>query len=234
MLNKAQLDTITNSKLFRGISPSEIEAFLQTAELNIRRYKKNERVINEGDETDEVFVLLSGRVTGERNTSDGRAVTVNEMAAGDVFGDLISGVSEKSPVDVTAREISEMLSFKIESILRPDERLGAARSRLVRNLILVISDKYFALNRRVRILESNSLRERISLYLLAGYKKEEGAAFMLSHNREEQARYLACDRSALSRELSRMKAEGIIDYNNKEFTILDLNRLKRCAAGGQN
>lgn len=230
MSEQEQINVLLGTRLFGGITETEIRAFLASAALRVRRFAKGERIISEGEISDEVFVLLSGRATGERSTRDGRTLIVNEMSAGDVFGDLLSGASEKSPVDVTANTECELLSFKIDSILLPDKQLSAARSRLLRNLILVISDKYFVLNRRVRILESNSLRERIAIYLYELFRKH-GSSFTLPHSREEQARYLASDRSALSRELSRMKREGLIDYSRNEFTILNSKEISRLATG---
>ncbi len=231
MTENERIEIIQNTKLFSGISQDNVKAFFASAALRVRYFKKGELIIGEGERCDEVFVLLLGRATGERSTVDGRTIIVNEMSCGDVFGDLISGASEKSPVDVTANTDCELLSFNIDSILRPDDRLGAARSRLLRNLILVISDKYFVLNRRLKILESGSLRQRVAIYLYELYQKTKGESLKLPHSREEQARYLGCDRSALSRELSRMARQGLIKYTKREFQITDLNEIKRLATG---
>ena len=57
------------------------------------------------------------------------------------------------------------------------------------------------------------------LTLLEKYRKDGENTVKLPFDREAMANYLAVERSALSRELSRMKAKGIIDYNKNEFII---------------
>ena len=48
----------------------------------------------------------------------------------------------------------------------------------------------------------------------------DGKSAVLSMNRQELADYLGVERSALSREMARMKKEGLIDYRKNEITIL--------------
>jgi len=102
-----------------------------------------------------------------------------------------------------------------------------AHRTVIKNLILMISDSYFKLEKRMSMLTSGRLSHRIARYLLEHSSRAGGDIFAVPHSRESQARFLGCERSALSRELSRMKRDGIIDYKRDRFAILDRNRLER-------
>ena len=209
------------------MSDKEVKILASVMDFTLKSFTKGEQIISEGEQNDEVFVVLSGGATGERNMSDGRTFIVNELTAGGVFGDVLSGSSALSPVDIVATEACTTLSFKLSNILTACERCGEAKQKLLRNFILAISDKYFALNRRVRLLEKKSVRGKISLYLMDIYNKKKEKQFVVPHSREEQACYLGCERSALSRELSRMKAQGLIDFQKNSFRIINLNEVER-------
>lgn len=91
---------------------------------------------------------------------------------------------------------------------------------------MTISDKYFALDRRVELLICKSLRARISLWLLDEARRAGSDTFTTPLTRAGLAEYLNCDRSALSRELSRMQQDGLIETWRSSFKLLDKDRLK--------
>ena len=50
---------------------------------------------------------------------------------------------------------------------------------------------------------------------------QEGRSFDIPHSRQELAEYLCVDRSAMSNELSKMKAEGMLDFQRNHFVLYD-------------
>ena len=63
-----------------------------------------------------------------------------------------------------------------------------------------------------------TLREKIFTYLSDLSVEEEW--FEVPLDRNALAAYLFCDRSALCRELSKMKKDGVIDFHKNRFRIL--------------
>lgn len=214
-LTKRDYITLQTTALFRNLSQSETGALAAALGLTVRDWPAGAYILQQGEENDSVLIVLGGRLCGERLTRDGRAVTVNEMERGDLFGDVLSGAREKSPVAVRCVRAARTASFPMEALLRATPGLESARTTALRGFINEIGAKYFALNRRVRLLLASGLREKIVLYLLEMDKG--GRPVIIPHNREEQARWLGCDRSALSRELSRMQAQGLLRYEREKF-----------------
>ena len=93
----------------------------------------------------------------------------------------------------------------------------------------ILSAKALFLNQRVEYLAIKGMREKISTYLLEQYKINNKNTFTLPLKRTEWADFLNVSRTALSRELGRMRDEGIIEFYRTSVKINNLVMLKRGA-----
>ncbi|MEA5050511.1 MAG: Crp/Fnr family transcriptional regulator [Oscillospiraceae bacterium] len=219
-------DAVLRSALFAGAEPAAARTLLRAMGAREERFADGETILRQGERNDSVYIVAAGGAVGEHIGADGRAVIVNEMAAGDVFGDVLSGSSVRSPVEVAARGETRVVAFPLSGMFSPCAECRGAQEALLRNLIAAISDKYFALSRRVELLLKGTLRARIAAYLAA---YDSGDWFRIPHTREEQSRYLGSDRSALSRELSNMRRDGLIEYRKDRFRVLRPDALRALA-----
>ena len=144
---------------------------------------------------------------------------------GGVFGDVLGGSSLDSPVTVVASAPCEVLLFPYEKLLQPDG--STARQRLLQNLVRTISDKYFLLSHRVDLLVMKTLRAKVCAYLLSEAEQQGSMTFTISFSRIQLADYLNCDRSALSRELSLMQRDGLLDTYRSSFKLLEPEALRQ-------
>lgn len=83
----------------------------------------------------------------------------------------------------------------------------------------MLSQKTLSMNDRIQVLSKPTLREKL-MTLLTQYSTREGKNFNLPFDRNTMAAYLGVNRSALSRELSKMREEGRIDFYKNSFSIL--------------
>lgn len=221
-LKEQQLENLKKSAVFAGIDTNAMDLYLKEINVLPKKIIAGQQLIEQGDVRPDIHIVLSGTAVGEKLSADGRSVTVNEFKAGGVFGDMLSGTEERSPVSVTMEREGEVLAIPFASFLSVGEGCRETREKVLRNLIGEISSKYFTLLRRLDVLLSPTLRGKIAAYLLS-FGQED--CFTVPHSRQEQAGILGCDRSALSRELSRMEKDGIISFRKGEFRILDRGRL---------
>jgi CRP-like cAMP-binding protein len=94
-------------------------------------------------------------------------------------------------------------------------------SRLIENMLELMSKKLIMLNKKLSYSLMKTIREKVSSYLVEEYGKNKNRTFIVPYNREELANYFSVDRSSLSRELSQMQDEGLIEYNKSQFTLTD-------------
>ena len=142
-----------------------------------------------------------------------------------VTRDVLGGSSLSSPVTVMASAPCEVLLVPYEKLLLPGA--DPARQRVLQNLVRTISDKYFLLSRRVDLLLLKSLRAKVCAYLLSEAEVHHSLTFTIPYSRIQLADYLNCDRSALSRELSLMQKDGLLDTFKSSFKLLDPDALKQ-------
>ena len=102
-----------------------------------------------------------------------------------------------------------------------------AHQRALQNLVRTISDKYFSLSRRIDLLVLKSLRAKVCAYLLSEAERAGSLTFSIPFSRIQLADYLNCDRSALSRELSQMQRDGLLDTYKSSFKLLEPETLKQ-------
>jgi CRP-like cAMP-binding protein len=84
----------------------------------------------------------------------------------------------------------------------------------------IMARKTLLLSKKLNYALMRNIRDKITAYLLDEFERKGKKIILLPYNREELADYLSVDRSALSRELSKMRQEGLLRYRKNEF-ILD-------------
>ena len=207
------LPLLQTTTLFAGLSAAELSTLLSRLGASVRSYGKGEALVLAGEPSRRVGIVLSGELEAYR------------PAPGGVFGDVLGGSSLSSPVTVLAAAPCEVLLLPYERLLLSDG--SPAHQRVVQNLVRTISDKYFSLSRRIDLLVMKSLRAKVAAYLLSEAARAHSLTFSIPFSRIQLADYLNCDRSALSRELSTMQREGLIDTYRSSFKLLDPDALQQ-------
>lgn len=218
-MNGSDIKTLQTVQLFHGYSSTEIGQLISGAEGVILEYSTDEILLLRGEKLRSIGIVLKGRLTGVIETEEGQVTVVNELNKGSVFGDVLSGSSGSSPVTVKTMEPSRVLWIELKRILQLSGK-AVDNIRFLMNFIEEISDKYFTLSKRVRILSERKLRIRILEYLTQ-LKKEQGTETIVlpQKNRSELADFLACDRAALSRELGNLQRDGYLTVHRNQISI---------------
>ncbi len=197
--------------LFRGMSEHDIEkqmVFLRGQKTTVA---KGTVLLREGEITQRCGILLSGHLQGEQINEDGVFSVITTLSPGMMFGEILIFSHSPAPVTLTAVTDCKILW------LGPVD-LARVHPQLMANLLEIIGNEYWALHQKIRYCSIVSLRKRIFSYL-SDQEKESGKEFFLPFDRNGMAAYLNADRSALSRELSRMKKDGIVEYRKNKFRL---------------
>lgn len=203
--------------IFKGFSEEDIKAFVESACVRNESFSKGDILLHEGDECREMGLILEGNCIGETFTESGRRDIAALLGEGEVFGDVLAmSRGGKSPVTLTAENNVLVMFIPFEKLMSASIK---PNNLLLHNLTQIISEKYFSLLFRVNCLSKPTLREKILYYLHEMKQKSGSSTFSVDFNRSQMADFLAADRSALSRELSNLKKEGIIDFYKNTFSI---------------
>lgn len=207
-----------NVSLFEGIVPADVEKLLSCMAYRQLSVKKGEFAVRPGDEITSVGIVLSGMVQIIRFDREGKRIIQASLGRGAVFGEsLVCAGIAKSPVGVVASEDAEIILLPYRKLIAPCEKACSFHNRLIENLIRLIARKNLMLNSKIEITARRTTREKVLAYLGEERAKAGKDSFEIPFSRGELADFLCVDRSALSRELSRMQEEGIFRYERNIF-----------------
>lgn len=212
--------TLKDCKLFAKIEPTKIEPLLAELHAVRKRYRGGQTVLAQGEKTDRLGIVESGSIDALHYGPDGNVSLVAHHSEGKIFADFLAATGTKeSPVTVCASGDCVIVFIPMAGLFLPLKRYETEGRRLLANLAFIYAEEYFVLKDRIYCLTGTNLREKI-MRLLTVYQKKAGKPnFHLPYGRDRMAAELNADRSALCRELSRMKADGLIEYKGNSFTL---------------
>lgn len=91
--------------------------------------------------------------------------------------------------------------------------------KFVQNLIVVRTKKNLELSRRIFHTSSKTIRGRLMSYFSQQVSLQKSDIITIPFDRQQLADYLGVDRSALSKELGKMKRDGLLDYLKNRFEL---------------
>lgn len=218
-MTQNEMEALSRCRLFSGMSAMEREALLHCVGGDVTHYEKNAVLWYPGQQIAACAVVLSGALRAETVSDAGERSVIAWHRAGSLVGDILMASPDRgSPVYVIAAEPSAVLRLPFSKVMGGCPNCCGAHVRLRENLMGEIAVKYWALRQRLDYLSIPSLRGRILAFLTD--RAGEGGTVTLGLTREDMADFLSVNRSALSRELSRMKQEGLIDVCRDTFRLL--------------
>lgn len=209
------------SPLFAGISPENRRSMLHCIGHRQRTCPKGEIIVFEEESVRHVGLILSGAVDMVKEDIWGGRTLLLRMGPHELFGETFAcGSDSSATVTFVVAEDSEVLFLPFRNVLHTCTHVCDFHYRLIENMVRVIADKNRELLQKVEIISRKTLREKILAYLSRESERQGSRYVELPLGRQELAAYLCADRSALTRELAGMKADGLIDYERNLFRIL--------------
>ncbi|QXM05385.1 Crp/Fnr family transcriptional regulator [Crassaminicella indica] len=221
------LDKLKNVKLFENIESDELNRMLLCLKPKVVFYKKKEYVTMSEDEFIGIGIVIKGEVIVTKENAAGDRVIMAKLKENSIFGETIAfSNNDKWPASVIASTDCTVLFLPPDKIVGNCPRMCIGHKLLIQNMLRIVSQKAIELNRKIEYLSMKSIRSKISAYLLEQYNIVGKNKFMISLKRNELAEFLNVSRPSLSREIIKMKEEGIIDFYKSSFEIIDIEALK--------
>lgn len=216
------IEVLKNTCFFKGIPEVEIDNILKSELYIVRDYKKNDVIANQGEKCNSLSVILEGKAVIQTIYENGKVLTLANFNVSDVFAEaLLFSKDREYPATVMAVEDCKVLSFPKNSVLGIMQK----NTKFAENLLELLSQKIVILNRKINLIELDSIRRKICKIILDNYKRNDSYVYKIK-SKKELAEELGIPRPSLSRELIKMKEMGIIDFNLKEIKITDLEGLE--------
>lgn len=211
---------LSHTVLFRGTTPEEVERMVACLGAVERQFDKGEVLCHAGDSVESLGLVLSGGVNIESHDSWGNTSILSHVAPGQIFAETYACLpGEPLMVDVVAAAHTDVLFLNTVRVLQTCPDTCAHHAKLIRNLLFVLAQKNLNLSRRIFHTSPKTIRGRLLSYLSFQAIRQGSSRFTIPFNRQQLADYLDVDRSALSKELGKMRNEGLLTFTKNKFDL---------------
>ena len=216
----SELDIQVNIPLFQGIADADRAALLGCLKTYTRSYKKGEFILLEQDHITDVGIVLKGTVHMLKEDIWGKRTLMAYSGPGEIFGETFALRPERSShFSFLAAKHTDVLFLPLDHILTPCKNRCSFHTALSRNLFSLLGEKNLRLMEKIEISSKGTLREKILAYLSLQAQKQGSKYITVPLNRSEMASFLHANRSAMTRELTEMQADGLIEFDGNTFVL---------------
>jgi len=206
--------------IFKGMNENEIKESLSALRAAEKGYKKGSVIMHAGSVTDHMGLVLEGSVTIESNDIWGNRTILSHVGRGQFFAETYALLkNEVMMVDAVANENCRILFLRTGSLYEQDHADEIWRNKLTSNILAISLQKNLLLSARSFHTSPKTIRGRIMAYLNTVSLKKNSKDFDIPFDRQQLADYLNVERTALSKELSKMRDDGIISFRKNHFAI---------------
>ncbi|MCC8126430.1 MAG: Crp/Fnr family transcriptional regulator [Clostridiales bacterium] len=218
---KKYIPVLKRTSLFRGVSEAEILSMLECLGAALKSYQKGETLIRQGEYLSDIMVLVEGKIHIQRDDYWGNSNLINIVEVGEIFGEAYAAPNSGAMVNnVIAAADSSVIFLNAQKVITTCPSACKFHSLVVQNLIFAISQKNRKLMRKLCYLSNRTTREKLMSYLSEESGRQNSLTFTIPFNRQELADFLSVNRSAMSRELCKMRDEGLIRFERNRFTLI--------------
>lgn len=211
--------------IFQNLTTEEMQELKQIGAIRQKRFDKQEMIFRTGEQVHEIGIVQGGSVIIENNDLWGNRSILNIVSPGQVFAESYAHSHLPIMVDVIAAETTEILFLDVR-VLRENQYSSCTwYVKLMQNLLQIATQKNRILSSRIFCTSAKTIRGRLSTYFSEQMVENNSRTFDIPFNRQQLADYLNLDRSALSKELCRMRDEGLIRFRKNHFEILENNNI---------
>lgn len=205
--------------IFDNISKEELDRMIICFKAQVKKYPAQTRIPLDESNHFRIGIILSGEADLIKYDYDGYRNIIEHLATQDLFGHIFVQPFDENDMEVVSTTPCEVLFFNYEHLIKRCENACLHHSLLVNNVLQIFSDKTRKLHSRIEILSQRSIRSKLMIYFHHMTFKHHSDHFTLPFTLNSMADYLFIDRSAMLREMKKMRDEGLIESKGRHITV---------------
>ncbi|HZT78353.1 MAG TPA: Crp/Fnr family transcriptional regulator [Vicinamibacterales bacterium] len=223
-------DILRRTTIFRRLTPDDRQRLAAVAHL--REYDKGDTIFAEGDASESMYIVVTGRVKVSKMTARGTDVILELFGPGDPVGAVAVYESRAYPASAIALEPTTCLLIPRQAFFG----LLETYPTLVRGLLVGLTHRLVELTNRLTELSGGRVEARLARFLLKladdiGQKRADGTFIPIVLSRQEIADMIGTTIETSIRIMSRWGKDNIVRTDKDGFTVLDRNALDGVAMG---
>lgn len=208
------------SPLFRGISEESQQAMRTCFDMREVSFRADEVIYDFDAGRNMVGVLAEGAAVIERIDQQGSRTILERLESGGVFGEMLmfENVAGDS-ITVVAETACRVWFMAADQVTKRCEKACAHHTQVVENMFQLVAEKATSLYERVEVLSRRSIRDKLMCYFSLMAAKNRSGEFSLPFSLSALADYISTDRSAMMRELKKMRQEELVDVHGRKVLL---------------
>ena len=208
--------------LFKELSSQEIESLFKKDSYNIKTYNKNSIIYLPNEKCTTFDIILKGTVSIQGVDNKGNYVSISDFTVRDMIGgNLLFSHVNFYPMMALSKDEVTLLHIKKDLILE----LCQSNTNFLTTFLESLSDMTLILTDKIKTLSYKSIRQCIIDFLVYESYAQKSNKIKLNFTKKELAEKFGVQRSSLSRELNKMRKDGLIEYDPYSITILNIKNI---------
>ncbi len=224
---KDSVETVLRkTALFASLTENEIQALAGRASR--KSLQRGELLFAEGDSCKGLFLVASGKIRIFKLSSAGREQVLAIEGPGSSFAELPVFDGGNYPAAASASEDSELVFISRKDF----QNFCREHPDVALKVIAVVGSRLRRLIGIIEELSFTTVRQRLIALILqladaGGTPSKDGIRVELTKSHQDFAAELGTVRELVSRNLSRLQAEGFLEVEGRKLVVKDLAGLKR-------
>jgi len=211
---------LEHTELFKDIPTQNIEHLFINKLYNINKYTKNSVIYFQNEKCVTLDIIISGTVSIQGIDEKGNYISISDFTIGDTLGaNLLFSHKNFYPMMILSKTEVTLLKLKKEIVLNLCQR----DTIFLTNFLQSLADKTLILTDKIRTLSFKSIRQCIIDFLIYESYAQKSNRIKLELTKKELAEKFGVQRPSLSRELNKMRKEGLIEYDAHSITLVNIS-----------
>lgn len=216
---KPYIPIVCNNQLFHTIEEADLPSLLTILHAFEEHFEKNTYIHLPPNPN--IGIILQGTLQISKHDFQGNKMLLASLTKGDLFAEVFAiSQTQHIPIEIQVSKDAHILWIPYQHMLAT-MHTSRIHVQLIKNLLQILASKNLMLNKKMEYLSLRTLEERILTYLHDISDNQHSLTFEIPFNRQELADYLCVDRSALSRELSKLQKQGKLTFHKSTFTLIN-------------
>ena len=214
-------EDLKQTRIFRSATEFECQAMMFCFKTRFKYFNKHEHIVEQGENMEDLVLIVKGGAIVQHIDSLGDISILMRLKKGDVYG-LENAYSGETVFKDTliATEKTLVLFMNKHRVVNPCENRCRRHDIVAKHLMQIVAERNAQLLEKLTHMSKRTIREKLMSYFNSLAKKAGVNYFEIPFNKTELANFLSVDRSAMSTELSKMKEDGLIDFERRQFHLI--------------
>jgi len=214
-------EDLKQTRIFRSATEFECQAMMFCFKTRFKTFVKNQHIVEQGQTMEDIVLIVKGGAIVEHVDSLGDISILMRLKKGDVYG-LENAYSGETMFKDTlvATEKTLVLFMNKHRVINPCENRCRRHDIVSKHLMQIVAERNVQLLDKLKHMSKRTIRDKLMSYFNSLAKKAGVNYFEIPFNKTELANFLSVDRSAMSTELTKMKEDGLIDFEKRQFHLI--------------